>query len=87
MQSDSPIKTLDSLKISQSEENIYFGFTAKSFLHHQVRNITGTLAFVGARKWHPDNVKTVLEAVDRSAAGPTAPAHGLYLVGVDYQTF
>ena len=48
------------------------------------RNITGTLALVGTGKWHPDNMKTTLEAVDRSAAGPTAPAHGLYLIGVDY---
>ncbi|NCW31209.1 MAG: tRNA pseudouridine(38-40) synthase TruA, partial [Alphaproteobacteria bacterium] len=50
----------------------------------QVRNITGTLALVGTGKWHPDDVKAALDAADRSAAGPTAPPQGLYLVGVDY---
>ena len=49
-----------------------------------MRNITGTLSLVGSKKWHPDDVKIALEATDRSAAGPTAPAHGLYLVSVDY---
>ena len=58
--------------------------SARSFLHHQIRNITGTLVQVGLKKWTPDDVKTALEAKHRSAAGPTAPAHGLYLTDVQY---
>ena len=53
-------------------------------LHHQVRNITGTLALVGAGKWSADDVSAALAARDRSAAGPTAPAEGLYLSHVSY---
>ena len=83
-QAGSPLRTLDRLDIEASGDEIHIHTEARSFLHHQVRNITGTLALVGAGKWHPDNVKTALKAIDRSAAGPTAPAHGLYLVGVDY---
>ena len=86
-QAESPFRTLDRLDIETNGDEIHIHTEARSFLHHQVRNITGTLAFVGTGKWHPDNVKTALEAVDRSAAGPTAPAHGLYLVGVDYSRF
>jgi tRNA pseudouridine38-40 synthase len=85
-QADSPLRTLDRLDIEANGDEIHIHTEARSFLHHQVRNITGTLALVGTGKWSPDNVKTALEAVNRSAAGPTAPAHGLYLVGVDYPT-
>ena len=86
-QADSPLRTLDRLDIEASGAEIHIHAEARSFLHHQVRNITGTLALVGSKKWHPDDVKIALETADRSAAGPTAPAHGLYLVGVDYPTF
>ena len=86
-QAESSFRTLDRLDIETSGKEIHIHTEARSFLHHQVRNITGTLALVGAGKWHPDDVKTALEAVDRRAAGPTAPAHGLYLVGVNYPAF
>ncbi len=56
----------------------------RSFLHHQVRNIAGTLKLVGEGKWQPKDVKTALDARDRSKAGPTAPAQGLMLVRIDY---
>ena len=85
-QAESPLRTLDRLDIEANSDEIHIYAEARSFLHHQVRNIAGTLAFVGTGKWHPDYVKTALEAVDRSAAGPTAPAHGLYLIGVNYPT-
>ena len=58
--------------------------SALSFLHHMVRNIVGSLILVGEGKWQPIKMKEALEAVDRRAAGPTAPAHGLYFVRVDY---
>ena len=57
---------------------------ARSFLHHQVRNMVGTLKLVGERRWQPDRVATALQRRDRSAAGPTAPADGLCLTGVRY---
>ncbi len=83
-QADSAIRTLDELRIEAVGAEIHLHVAAQSFLHHQVRNITGTLALVGAGKWSADDVSTALAARDRSAAGPTAPAEGLYLSHVSY---
>lgn len=83
-QAKSPLKTLDKLDISVCGEEIVFTVEARSFLHHQVRNIVGTLKLVGEGKLTPQDVKTILEAKDRKAAGPTAPACGLYLAKVMY---
>lgn len=83
-QSDSPIKTLDSLKISQSEENIYFGFTAKSFLHHQVRSIVGSLKLVGEKSWSLGDFEKAFNSKDRSKCGALAPPEGLYFMEVKY---
>ena len=85
-QADSPVRTLDELRIESQGEEIHIHAAARSFLHHQVRNIVGTLALVGAGKWTEDNVATALAAKDRAAAGPTAPPEGLYLTGVTYPT-
>ena len=63
---------------------ISFLTEGKSFLHHQVRNMVGTLVLVGKGSWKPIDVKSALEAKDRRAGGPTAPADGLYFVKVDY---
>jgi tRNA pseudouridine38-40 synthase len=54
------------------------------FLHHMVRNIVGTLVEVGRGSLEPEEMVRILAARDRSAAGPTAPAQGLFLVGVEY---
>ena len=83
-QAKSPIKTLDKLDISSHNDEIIFDVQAKSFLHHQVRNMVGTLKLVGEGKLHPHDIKTILEARNRSAAGATAPACGLYLTKVLY---
>lgn len=83
-QAKSPIKTLDKLGITQQNDEIIFDIEGRSFLHHQVRNIVGTLTLVGDGKWHPDDIKTALAACDRTQGGPTAPASGLYLMRVDY---
>jgi tRNA pseudouridine38-40 synthase len=83
-QADSPVKTLDRLDVVADGAEIHLIVEAKSFLHHQVRNFAGTLKRVGDGHWTPDDVGRILQARDRSAAGPTAPAHGLYLTRVAY---
>ena len=83
-QSDSPIKTLDAISVTALGEEVHLRVRARSFLHHQVRNIAGTLKLVGEGKWTAGDVAAALAARDRSRAGPTAPAEGLYLIGVDY---
>lgn len=83
-QADSPVRTLDELRIETEGVEIHVHAAARSFLHHQVRNIVGTLARVGCGKWTGDDVAAALAARDRSAAGPTAPPEGLYLTGVTY---
>jgi tRNA pseudouridine38-40 synthase len=84
-QARSPVKTLDSLSVSRRGSHVEIGARARSFLHHQVRNMVGTLKLIGQRKWPVDRIEQVLAARSRSAAGPTAPACGLYLVRVDYE--
>ena len=86
-QSKSPLKTLDEIRIVQRKKNpeqIMVYLSARSFLHHQVRNMMGTLSLVGMGKWTPEQVREARDAKNRSAGGPTAPAHGLYLMQVDY---
>ncbi|MCL2018020.1 MAG: tRNA pseudouridine(38-40) synthase TruA [Alphaproteobacteria bacterium] len=82
-QAKSPIKTLDNVSIEITDYDlIIIRFSAKSFLHHQVRNMVGTLVEIGLGK--PYDIKEVLAAKDRSAAGSTAPAYGLYFVSAEY---
>lgn len=83
-QAKSPIKTLDMVRITQDGDNIIFEFSARSFLHHMVRNIVGTLVEIGIGK--PYDIDEILNAKNRSSAGPTAPASGLYFIGADYST-
>jgi len=86
-QAKSPIKTLEKLEVMRGIENpleIRVHTESRSFLHHQVRNMVGTLVLVGKGNWKPIDVKYALEACDRAAGGPTAPADGLYFVKVDY---
>lgn len=83
-QAKSPIKTLDRLDVSQSGGELQIRAEARSFLHHQVRSMVGSLKLVGEGKWTPDDLAHALEAKDRSACGPVAPPDGLYLLRVDY---
>jgi len=84
-QSNSPLKTLDSLEVSRIGEVVEIRTAARSFLHHQVRNMVGTLRLVGAGKWTADDVRAALAARNRAAAGPTAPSDGLYFVSARYE--
>lgn len=83
-QAKSPIRSLDKIEIIQNGEVIEIHAAAISFLHNQIRNITGTLVQVGRGKWQADYVKWALEAKDRAKAGPTAPPHGLYLNEIEF---
>lgn len=83
-QSDSPVKTLDSLEVSRVGEEIHIAAAARSFLHHQVRSMVGCLALVGRGQWRPGDMKKALEARDRAALGFNAPPHGLYFVEAIY---
>jgi tRNA pseudouridine38-40 synthase len=83
-QAQSPVKTLRRLSVSRAGEEIDIIAEARSFLHHQVRNMVGTLRLVGEGRWSRDDVRAALEARDRTRGGPTAPPHGLYLTGVSY---
>jgi tRNA pseudouridine38-40 synthase len=83
-QARTPVKTLDRLDVFRRGEEIHIEASARSFLHHQVRSIAGTLKLVGEGKWLPRDVKSALEARDRAACGPVSPPDGLYLVKVDY---
>ena len=89
-QAKSPVRTLDDLTITHfpyddfGGTEIIFDFKGQSFLHHQIRNMVGTLSLVGTGKWQPEEVKAALEAKDRKRGGPTAPPDGLYLIDIDY---
>lgn len=83
-QAASPVKTLDRLDIEREGDEIRIHAAARSFLHHQVRNMVGTLKLVGEGRWGPQDVTAALEARARRAAGPTAPAEGLFLAEVRY---
>jgi tRNA pseudouridine38-40 synthase len=83
-QSESPVKTLDSLDVSRVGEEIHVRAAARSFLHHQVRSMVGCLAMVGRGQWRPEDIRKALEARDRSALGLNSPPHGLYFVEAIY---
>jgi tRNA pseudouridine38-40 synthase len=83
-QAKSPVRTLERLNVTREGDVITIIAEARSFLHHQVGNLVGTLRLVGEGRWPAERVTAVLNARDRSAAGPTAPAEGLCLMRVVY---
>lgn len=83
-QAKSPVKTLDVADVRREGEEVILVFASRSFLHRQVRSMTGTLAEVGVGRWTRDDVQAALDARDRKACGPVAPAEGLYLTHVAY---
>jgi tRNA pseudouridine38-40 synthase len=83
-QAKSPVRTLDRLNVHPVGEELQIIAEARSFLHHQIRNIVGTLRLVGEGSWSRDDVAAALAARNRSSGGPTAPPDGLYLTRVRY---
>lgn len=83
-QAKSPLKTLDRLDVRRAADEIQVEASARSFLHHQVRSMVGSLKLVGEGKWRTEQIADALATRDRSACGPVAPPEGLYLVRVDY---
>ena len=83
-QANSPLRTMDELSVRCSGDEIHITARARSFLYHQIRNITGSLVQVGIGKWSIDEFVRIRDAKDRRQAGPTAPAYGLYLTDIQY---
>jgi tRNA pseudouridine38-40 synthase len=83
-QAKSPVKTLDRLAVLRDGEEIRIETSARSFLHHQVRSMVGSLIHVGEGKWSVGDLEAALAARDRARCGQVAPPHGLYLVRVEY---
>ena len=83
-QAKSPVKTLERLDVTRSGEELHVTAVARSFLHHQVRSIVGSLVHVGEGKWSAGDLAAALAARDRARCGQVAPPQGLYLVRVEY---
>ncbi len=84
-QAKSPVKHMYSIKITRQGEMIVFTLRASAFLHHMVRNIVGSLIFVGTGKREPRWMGEVLESRNREIAAPTFSPDGLYLARIDYE--
>ena len=79
------MKTLESLAVAQVDaQEMVVTAVSRSFLHNQVRSMVGSLKLVGEGKWQPGDLRLALEARNRKACGPVAPACGLYLLQVEY---
>ncbi len=84
-QANSPMRTLDVATVRREGDHVLLDFAARSFLHRQVRSMTGSLSWVGIGRWTAADLKAALDARDRQACGPVSPADGLYLTGVSYE--
>ena len=83
-QAKSPVKTLDRLDVKRDGDEVRITASARSFLHHQVRSMVGSLVHVGEGKWSAEDLAAALAARDRTRCGQVAPPQGLYLVRVEY---
>jgi tRNA pseudouridine38-40 synthase len=84
-QAKSPMKTLDVASVRREGEMVLLEFASRSFLHRQVRSMAGSIVEVGVGRWTRADLAAALEAKDRRACGPVAPADGLYFTGVRYE--
>ena len=78
------VKTLKKIHIKRTNEKIIFQFKSKSFLRNQVRSMVGCLIYVGQKRWSLKKFENVFKARKRELCAPPAPAHGLYLLKVNY---
>jgi tRNA pseudouridine38-40 synthase len=78
------VRTIFESRLERQGELLVYRVQGDGFLHHMVRNLVGTFLLVGKRTLAPADVRRILELRDRAAAGPTAPASGLFLVSVVY---
>ena len=83
-QAKSPVKDLRRIEIVRKDDFILFEFCASAFLHHMVRNLVGSLIYIGKGKHPPGWMRELLASRNRVNAAPTFSAHGLYLTGVGY---
>ncbi|MBO6549090.1 MAG: tRNA pseudouridine(38-40) synthase TruA [Rhizobiales bacterium] len=83
-QAKSPLKTIDTVSVLREGEKVIIECSARSFMHNQVRSMVGSLAEVGMGKWPVSGIQFAIDAKDRAACGPVAPAHGLYFLKVEY---
>jgi tRNA pseudouridine38-40 synthase len=83
-QARSPVKTLDVAAVEAIGDEVRLTFAARSFLHRQVRSMTGSLVEVGMGRWAVEDLAHALAAADRTRCGTVAPPDGLYLTGVSY---
>ncbi len=83
-QARNPVRTLEHIALTEHGDELHLDVTAQAFLHHQVRNIVGTLMWVGKGKLLPTDIPGIFAAKDRAAAGPTAPSEGLCFMSVEY---
>ena len=83
-QAKSPVKTLDRMTVRREADHVVVTACARSFLHHQVRSMVGSLKLVGEGRWQPRDMRAALDARDRARCGMIAPSDGLYLTRVDY---
>jgi len=83
-QVETTVRTIYACTVTQREDEIYIRVTGNGFLYNMVRIIAGTLIEVGAGKREPEEIIKMLEVTDRQSAGPTAPAHGLTMIGIEY---
>jgi tRNA pseudouridine38-40 synthase len=84
-QAKSPLRTLDELTVTREADHLVIHAKARSFLHHQVRNMAGSLKMVGEGVWPESRIAEVLSSKNRAVAGPTAPPGGLYFMSVGYE--
>ena len=82
--SKSSVRTIYEAKVKKEEDHVTISLTGNGFLYNMVRIISGTLVEVGLNKIKPEEIPMILEQKDRTKAGKTLPAHGLYLVNVEY---
>ena len=84
-QVETTVRRIDALTVDKKEDIITIRITGNGFLYNMVRIIAGTLIRVGTGEYKPEQIPEILAAKDREMAGPTAPAHGLTMIGIEYE--